>query len=123
MKRQFLIATLALALAVPTLALAASDYAQQQAAQRVQQSKLKLDAAKSAEGAARDKLMQEHMALMSQAMKEMHGTRPAKDMTPEQMREWIDEHMKLMDQMMSQMMDGEKMMMGSMKGDGGMMKK
>ena len=37
------------------------------------------------------------------------------------MREWIDEHLKVMDQMMSQMMQGERMMMAP--GGGQMMKK
>ncbi len=46
-------------------------------------------------------------------MKQMHSARPGPNATPQQLREWIDEHMKVMDQMMSQMMDGERMMMGT----------
>jgi hypothetical protein len=32
-------------------------------------------------------------------------------MTPQQMREWLDEQMKLMDQLMGQMMDEHHMLM------------
>ena len=35
-------------------------------------------------------------------------------MTPDQMRGWIDEHMKLMNELMGQMMDEHHMMMQSM---------
>jgi len=43
-------------------------------------------------------------------------------MTPDQMRGWIDEHMKLMNELMGQMMDEHHMMMQSM-GMSGMGKK
>jgi hypothetical protein len=113
MKRRFLVAMAALALAVPMLAYAGPDEAQKQLMQRSAEAKRKLDAAKAAQGAERDKLLQEHMELMSQMMKQMHSARPGPNATPQQLREWIDEHVKVMDQMMSQMMDGERMMMGT----------
>ena len=113
MKRRFLAAMAALALAGPMLAYAAPDEAQKQLMQRSAEAKRKLDAAKAAQGAERDKLLQEHMDLMSQMMKQMHSARPGPNATPQQLREWIDEHMKVMDQMMSQMMDGERMMIGT----------
>jgi hypothetical protein len=52
----------------------------------------------------------------------MQSARPGPNATPQQMREWIDEHMKVMDQMMSQMMDGQRVMMGPMRGGEHMMK-
>ena len=61
--------------------------------------------------AERQKMMQEHMKMMATMMEQMRGGKPREGMTPEQMREWIDEHLKLMDQMMGQMMDEHHMMM------------
>ena len=46
------------------------------------------------------------MKLMQDMMKQMQTAKPREGMTAQQMREWIDEHMKLMDQLMGQMMDG-----------------
>jgi uncharacterized protein YicC (UPF0701 family) len=120
MKRRFLATMVALVLAAPMFAYAAPDEAQKQLLQRSAEARRKLDAAKVAQGADRDKLLQEHMDLMNQMMKQMHSARPGPNATPQQMREWIDEHVKVMDEMMKQMMDGERMMMGP---GGGMMKK
>ena len=121
MKRSFLAAAAALALAAPMLIYAAPDETQRQLMQRSREAQSKLEAAQSAQGAQRDKLMQEHMALMGQLMKQMSSARPGPSATPQQMREWIDEHVKVMDEMMKQMMSGERMMM--MGGPGVMMKK
>lgn len=114
MKRRLLFAMAALVLAAPMLADAAPDEAQKQLLQRSAEAKRKLDAAQTAQGTQRDKLMQEHMDLMGQMMKQMQSARPGPNASPQQMREWIDEHMKVMDQMMSQMMDGQRMMMKPM---------
>jgi len=120
MKRLFLAAAAALALAGPMLVYAAPDETQKQLMQRSMDAKRKLEAAQGAQGTQRDKLMQEHMGLMEQMMKQMSSARPGPNATPQQMREWIDEHMKVMDEMMKQMMSGERMMM---MGPGMMMKK
>lgn len=114
MKRRVLAAIAALVLAAPMFAYAAPDEAQKQMLQRSAEAKRKLDAAQTAQGAQRDKLLQEHMDLMGQMMKQMQSARPGPNATPQQMREWIDEHMKVMDQMMSQMMDGQRMLMRPM---------
>lgn len=114
MKRRLLFAMAALVLAGPMLVYAAPDEAQKQLLQRSAEAKRKLDAAQTAQGTQRDKLMQEHMDLMGQMMKQMQSARPGPNASPQQMREWIDEHMKVMDQMMSQMMDGQRMMMKPM---------
>lgn len=59
--------------------------------------------------------------MMQDMMAQMQKAKPRESMTPPQMREWIDEHMKLMNQMMDQMMGGHGMMMqgGGMQGMGG----
>lgn len=122
MKRRFLSALAVAMLAGPMLASAAPDESQKQLMQRSMEAQRKLDAARNAQGAQRDKLLQEHMDLMGQMMKQMTSARPGPNATPQQLREWIDEHLKLMDQMMSQMMDAERMMMMPMR-EGHMMMK
>jgi uncharacterized protein YicC (UPF0701 family) len=117
MRRKFLAVAAALALAGPTLVLAAPDEVHKQLMQRSIEARRKLEAARGAQGAERSKLMQEHLALMDQMMKQMNSARPGPNASPPQMREWIDEHMKVMDEMLKQMMQGERMMM--MGSDGG----
>ena len=99
-----------------TGALAAPDETQKQLIQRTQEAKKKLAAAQAASGSERQKLMQEMTTQMQKA-------KPRAGMTPEQMREWMDEHLKLMDQLMGQMMSEHHMMMQGMggMGSGGMM--
>lgn len=113
MRRAFLAAAAALALAAPLLSYAGPDESQKQLQQRSVEARRKLEAAQNAQGAQRDKLIEEHMALMQQMMSQMTSARPGPNATAAQMREWIDEHLKLMDEMMKQMMQGERMMMGS----------
>ena len=123
---KLLIAILAgLALAMPLATMSAPDEAQKQLIQRTQDAKKKLAAAQAAQGAERQKMMQEHMKMMQDMMAQMQKAKPKDGLSPQQMKEWIDEHMKLMDQMMSQMTDEHHMMMGGMdmKGMQGMGKK
>ena len=116
---KFIVAMLAaLALAVPFSGIAAPDEAQKQIIQRAQEAKKKLAAAQAAQGAERQKMMQEHMKLMQETMAQMQKAKPRGGMTPDQMREWMDEHMKLMQQIMGQMMDEHHMMMQGMPGMG-----
>jgi uncharacterized protein YicC (UPF0701 family) len=115
----------ALVLALPLSGLAAPDETQKQLIQRAQEAKKKLTAAQAAQGAERQKMMQEHMKMMQDMMAQMQKAKPRAGMKPEQMREWIDEHLKLMNEMMSQMMGEHHMMMqgGGMQGMQGMGKK
>ena len=124
MRKTLFAALVALAAAVPLACSAAPDEAQKQLMQRAQDAKKKLSAAQAAQGAERDKLMQEHMQIMQTAMSQMQKAKPREGMSPEQMREWIDEHMKLMREMMGQMMGEHRMMMqGGGMGMGGIDKK
>jgi predicted PurR-regulated permease PerM len=106
-----IVAISALALALPLASMAGPDGNQQMAIQQIQQAKQKLAAAEAAQGAERQKLMQEHMNIMDQVLTQMQKAKPGTNMTPEQMRDWIDEHMKLMNDMMGQMMAEHHMMM------------
>lgn len=121
MKTLVVAALAAVSLALPFSTNAAPDEAQKQLIQRAQESKKKLAAAQAAQGAERQKMMQEHMKMMQDMMAQMQKAKPSGGMKPEEMREWIDEHMKLMQDMMGQMMQGHRMMMdmgGGMMGQG-----
>ena len=120
MKRMLIAVVTGLAIAMPLVGTAAPDEAQKQMIQRAQAAKQKLAAAQAASGAERQKMMQEHMAMMQGMMTQMQKAKPGGGMSPQQMREWIDEHMKLMQEMMGQMMDEHHMMMqgGGMQGMG-----
>ena len=118
MKKLIVAVLTGLALAIPVSGLTGPDETQKQITQRAQEAKQKLAAAQAAQGAERQKMMQEHMKMMQEMMAQMRKAKPAASMKPEQMREWIDEHMKLMQEMMGQMMDEHHMMMGGMSGMG-----
>ena len=118
---KLLIAAIAgIMLTLPLAGSAAPDEAQKQMIQRAQEAKKKLAAAQAAQGAERQKMMQEHMKMMDGMMAQMQQAKPGAGMTPEKMREWIDEHMKLMQEMMGQMMTEHHMLMqgGGMQGMG-----
>jgi hypothetical protein len=114
MKR--LITTAALiALATLSLpALAGQDEGQRLITQRLQEQKLKLAAAEKAQGAERDRLIQDHMTMMQETMGKMQAMKPRESMTPQEQKEWIAEHQKLMQQIMDQMMTEHHMMMQGM---------
>lgn len=118
MKRMLIAVVTGLAIAMPMLGTATPDEAQKQFIQRAQDAKKKLSAAQAAAGAERQRMMQEHMTMMRDMMAQMQKAKPAGGMSPQQMREWIDEHMKLMQEMMGQMMDEHHMMMQGMPGMG-----
>jgi ABC-type transporter MlaC component len=107
------IATLAF-MGMPLASCAAPDEAQRQIIQRVQEQKLKLAAAKAAQGAERQKLMAEHMKMMDETMGKMQAMKPRANMSPKEKDEWMAEHQKLMEQMMGQMMEEHHMMMQGM---------
>jgi hypothetical protein len=113
-RRTVAIALLAGALAAPLAGMTAPDETQKQWLQRAQAAKKTLAAAEAAQGAERQKMMQEHMKMLDELMAQMQKAKPGAGMRPEQMREWMDEHMKLMREMMSQMMAEHHMMMQGM---------
>jgi ABC-type transporter MlaC component len=99
---------------LPLASLAGPDEAQRMMIQRIQEQKLKLNAAKAAQGAERPKLMAEHMKMMQATMGKMQTMKPRADMSPKEKDEWISEHHKLMEQMMGQMMEEHHMLMQGM---------
>jgi uncharacterized protein YicC (UPF0701 family) len=118
MKKLLMSIVTVLAVVLPLVGMSAPDEAQKQLIQRAQEAKKKLAAAQAAQGAERQKMMQEHMKMMQEMMAQMQKAKPRAGMKPEQMREWMEEHMKLMNEMMSQMRDEHHMMMQGMGGMG-----
>ena len=114
MKRLFAAMIAGLLFALPFAGWTAPDEAQKALIQKSQDAKKKLAAAQAAQGAERQKMMQEHMKMMDEMMAQMQKAKPGSGMTPEKMREWMDEHMKLMQEMMGQMMSEHHMMMQGM---------
>jgi hypothetical protein len=81
----------------------APDEVQQQILQYFIESKQKLAQAEKAKGEERYGLMDEHMRGMQEALQQMRAAKPRHGMTPEQQGEWIEQHQRLMDQVMEQM--------------------
>ena len=124
MKKLLVAALAGIALALPLSGVGAPDETQKQLTQRAQEAKKKLAAAQAAQGAERQKMMQEHMKMMQGMMTQMQKAKPGAGMSPEQTREWMDEHMKLMQEMMSQISREHQMLMqGGMGMQGGGMGK
>ena len=111
MKRILMAALTGLALAMPRVAFTAPDEAQKVLILRAQEAKQKLAAAQAAWGRERQRLIQEHLNLMQDVVMRMRTAKPPDGLTPQQMREWIDEHLKLMDLMTGQMMDEHHLML------------
>ena len=97
--------------ALPFSIAAAPDSAQQAIIQKAQQAKKELAAAQAASGVERQTMMETHMKMMSETMAQMQKAKPGAGMTQDQMREWIDEHMKLISELMGHMMDEHHLMM------------
>lgn len=96
-----------------TSAMAGPDLFQQQLSRQFTESQQKLKEAEAAKGAERQKLMGEHMKMMHEAMNKMQTMKPKAGMTMQEHEDWINEHQKLMDQVMGQMMEEHHMLMNS----------
>ena len=92
-------------------AVAAPDEFQRQMIQRVAQAKQKLQQAEAAKGAERQKLMEEHMKMMNETMEKMQAMKPKAGMSMQEHEDWINEHQKLMEDMMGQMMEEHHLIM------------
>ena len=90
------------------------DFEQQRLIMQVQQAKQKLLQAQAAKGAEQQKLMGEHMQMLHDDMAACREMKPKAGMTEKERDEWFAEHQKIMDDMMSQMMEEHKVKMASM---------
>ena len=114
MRREILMALASLLLALPIAGVAGPDEFQRQLIERAHEAKRKLAQAQAAQGVARQTMMREHMQLMKEILEQTRKAQPGRNLTTQQLREWIDEHLALMQILMSQMMDEHHLMMQSM---------
>lgn len=96
-----------------TSAMAGRDFLQEQLIQNIQVTKQKLKQAEAAKGVEQQKLMGEHMQMLHDNMKTCREMKPKAGMTEKERDEWFAEHQKIMDDMMTQMMDAHKVEMTS----------
>lgn len=96
-----------------TSAVAGRDFFQEQLIQNLQVTKQKLENAKAAKGAEQQKLMGEHMQMLHDNMATCRNMKPKAGMTETERDEWFAEHQKIMDDMMSQMMEEHKVNMST----------
>lgn len=92
-------------------ALAGRDPFQEKLVKDVQVTKQKLEKAKAAQGAEQEKLLDEHMRMLHDNMNACRQMKPKAGMTETERNEWFSEHQKIMDSMMSQMMEEHKVKM------------
>ncbi len=96
-----------------TSAIAGRDFFQEQLMQNLQVTKQKLETAKAAKGAEQQKLMGEHMQMLHDNMAACREMKPKAGLTEKERDEWFAEHQKIMDAMMSQMMEEHKINMST----------
>ena len=85
-----------------------ADFEQQRLMVQVLQAKQKLQQAQAAKGDEQQKLMGEHMQMLHDDMAACREMKPKAGMTEKERDEWFAEHQKIMDDMMSQMMEEHK---------------
>lgn len=96
-----------------TTVMAGRDFFQEQLIQNMQVTKQKLKQAEAAKGAEQQKLLGEHMRMLHDNMNACRQMKPKAGMTEKERDEWFAEHQKIMDDMMSQMMEEHKVRMSS----------
>lgn len=111
MKSRILAAVLFALLGTSLYASAGQDEAQRQMIQRVTAARQKLQQAEAAKGEQRNALMTEHMSMMKETMDKMAAMKPKAGMSAKEREEWVEQHQKLMQQMMDQMMGEHHLMM------------
>lgn len=96
-----------------TGAMAGRDFFQEQLIQNMQVTKQKLKLAEAAKGTEQQKLLTEHMQMLHENMAACREMKPKAGMTEKERDEWFAEHQKIMDDLMSQMMEEHKVKMAS----------
>ena len=90
------------------------DFEQQRLMVQVLQARQKLQQAEAAKGTEQQKLMGEHIQMLHDDMVACREMKPKAGMTESERDAWFAEHQKIMDDMMSQMMEEHKVKMASM---------
>lgn len=96
-----------------TGAMAGRDFFQEQLIQNIQVTKQKLKQAEAAKGTEQEKLLTEHMQMLHENMVACREMRPKAGLTEKERDEWFAEHQKIMDDLMSQMIEEHKVNVAS----------
>lgn len=99
--------------ATSAMARGGPDLQQQGLIMQVLQAKQKLQQAEAAKGTEQQKLSGEHMQMLHDDMKACREMKPKAGMTEKERDVWFAEHQKIMDDMMTQMMEAQKVKMSS----------
>ena len=91
-----------------------TDFEQQRLMVQVLQARQKLQQAEAAKGTEQQKLMGEHMQMLHDDMVACREMKPKAGMTESERDAWFAEHQKIMDDMMTQMMEEQKVKMAFM---------
>jgi len=114
MNRSLIRLVAGLAAALPLAAMSAPDDTQQLLFRRAMEARQKLVSAQATSGRERQRLIMEHLIAMREVVARMRTASPAESLTSQQLREWIDEHLRLMDLVAGQMMDEHHLMLQGM---------
>ena len=96
-----------------------TDFEQQRLMVQVLQARQKLQQAEAAKGTEQQKLMGEHKQMLHDDMVACREMKPKAGMTESERDAWFAEHQKIMDDMMTQMMEEQKVKMASVPCDTG----
>ena len=105
--------------ATSAMARGGPDLQQQGLIMQVLQAKQKLQQAEAAKGTEQQKLMGEHMQMLHDDMVACREMKPKAGMTESERDAWFAEHQKIMDDMMTQMMEQQKVKMATVPCDTG----
>lgn len=98
------------AAALSGAALAAPDQVQIEMVRRATEAKQALARAQAARGTERDRMIDEHMAFTRTLLDQMRRAQPAAGLSAAQQREWVDEHLRLMQELLQQMDEMHQLM-------------
>lgn len=93
--------------------MAGQDESQRQIIQRVMEAKQKLKQAEAAKDTDRQKLMGNHMEMMHEIIGKMQAMKPKAGMSMQEHEDWINEHQKLMEQVLGQMMEEHHLLLST----------
>lgn len=103
------------AMILASFAFAASAAIPEETFKRIRQqqteARKKLEAAEHAEGAKQAALLDEHAKMVQSMLNDMRAMKPAESMSMAEHTQWIHEHQKLMDELLTQMVRDHELMM------------
>ena len=111
-KSSLALATFLAVMALPSSVLGLPPYLDMdRLLKKSEEAQKKLMQAEQAQGSERQKLIQEHMAMMDAIMRKMQDIKPTKDMTMQEHEELIARQREILEQLLGQMMKEHHMLL------------